>query len=315
MEVIFSHGDADGICSAALLYSKYTTAKLWITTPVGLLKDLRSCDAERVFICDIAISERDKDPLFEEFKRISDDGELVYVDHHPLPLHTLTSDIPSSKIVWDTWKSASELVFRFSGEEGWSHLALFGAIADYRDSTEFVIRKLDYYDKRTISLEAGLLSQCLGASRGDYAFKKEVIKDLGDGKMPSNMHRVVDRAISATKKEWRLYEYVSENVKRMDGIAVVSAPNGLSPTKAAKFAIGAAESPVGICAQHKNDHVDISVRKRSDLSLNLDYALRTIAPRLGGSGGGHESAAGARVPADRLEDLIKMLSKEVYAAL
>ncbi|MEE9594403.1 MAG: DHH family phosphoesterase, partial [Candidatus Hydrothermarchaeales archaeon] len=141
MEVIYSHGDADGICSAALLYKAHPTAELWITTPVGLLKDLKSCNAERVYMGDIAISERDKAQLFEEFKRISDNGELVYIDHHPLPLETLTSDIPVSKVVWDTGKSASELVFRFLGDAEGSHLALFGAIADYRDATDFVIKE------------------------------------------------------------------------------------------------------------------------------------------------------------------------------
>ncbi len=316
MEVIFSHGDADGICSAALIYSKYPNAQIWITTPVGLLKDLKSIEAARVFFCDIAISEKDKVPLFEEFKRISSDGELVYIDHHPLPLNTLTSDIPSKKVVWDTGKSASELTFRFLGDgHANSHLALFGAIADYRDDTKFVKGEFDYYDKRTIFLESGLLAQCLGVSRGDYAFKKELINELAEGKMPSALPRVVKKAISATKKEWRLYRYVREKVENVNGIAIVNAANGLSPTKAAKFAIGAAGSKVGVCVQQKANHVDISVRKKSDLSLNLDYALRTIAPRLGGSGGGHASAAGARVPVDRLEDLIKMLSKEVKAAL
>lgn len=315
MKVIFSHGDTDGICSAALLYSSNPKAELWITTPVGLLKDLRSCDADGVFICDIAISERDKEELLGEFKRISDGGELVYIDHHPLPLHTLTSDLPCSKVVWDAKKSSSELTYRYAGGNTNSHIALFGAIADYLDETEFIAKEFDHYDKRTIYLEAGLLAQCLGAAMGDYGFKREVIKGLAQGKMPSSIPSVVEKAVSSSEKEWRLYEYVKNKVRRVDGVAVVDAQIGLSPTKAARFAIGAAGLPVGICVQARDDYVDISVRKRSDVTLDLNHALRIIAPRLGGSGGGHDSAAGARVPKERLNEFINMLSKEVHAAL
>ncbi|MEE8168449.1 MAG: DHHA1 domain-containing protein [Candidatus Hydrothermarchaeales archaeon] len=315
MEMIFSHGDTDGICSAALAYSKYPEAELWISTPIGLLKDVKACNADLTVICDLAISERDKDALFREFKRISSKGELNYIDHHPLPLYTLTGDLPCTKIMWDTKKSSSELTYRFLNLDDMSHLALFGAIADYCDSTRFVVEELDFYDKRTISLEAGLLSQCLGVSRGDYSFKREIIKELANGKMPSSMQRVVRKALKASKKEWQLYDYVRENVHELEGLAVIRTPNGLSPTKAAKFAIGAAGSPVGLSTQDRDSYVDISVRKRYDLSLDLNHVLRTIAPRLGGSGGGHESAAGARIPKEKFEEFVMLLSTEVFAAL
>lgn len=312
---IFAHGDSDGVCSASLIRARYPEAEIWITRPVGLLKDMKTCEDERVFICDIAICERDKRELFEEFKRIAAKGQLTYIDHHPLPLDTLAGDVPCTKIVRDTKKSASELVYNFLKKELHSEMnrvALFGAIADYCDETEFIRNELNAYDKRTIYLESGLLSQGLGESKGDYAFKKKVVAELSRMAMPSRIDGLARKALEATKKEWRLYEYVQKSVSRVGELAIVrDVPRGTSPKKAAKFAIGVTSCAVGMGSVVRGDKAEISLRKRDGFYLNLDRVLRTIAPRFGGSGGGHESAAGARIPKDKLEDFIKMLAKEI----
>lgn len=319
MQAIFTHGDADGICAASLLLAKYPEAGIWITHPVGLLKDLKEFDAEEVFICDIAISEKDKEELFQEFDRIRRRGSLVYIDHHPLPLGVMSGDLPCTKVIRDTTKSTSELTYRLLKEEipkEMNRPALFGAISDYCDETEFVSNELDVYDKRTIYLEAGLLSQCLGESKGDYDFKKGIIRELSLIKTPSEIEGVVDRALNATKKEWRLHEYVKQNVVLRNGVAVIKdVPTGVSSTKAAKFAIGVTGSSIGVSTVSRDDHVDISVRKRRGFPLDLNYVLRTIAVRLNGSGGGHPSAGGARVPRDKLDQFIEALGREISSLI
>jgi RecJ-like exonuclease len=312
---IFSHGDADGICSSSLLMAKYPDAEPWITSPVGLLKDLRECEEDTVFICDVAISERDREELFKEFKRFSEKGSITYIDHHPLPLGVVSADLPCSRVMMSSVKSSSELTYHFLKEDiprEMDRVALFGAISDYCDDTEFVFSELDIYDKRTIYLEAGLLSQCLGESKGDYAFKKDIIRELSQQKLPSQIEGVVDRALQATKKEWKLYDYVEKKVSLYDGIAVISdVPKGLSPTKAAKFAMGLTGAKIGISTTKRDGHVDISVRKRRDFPIDLNRTLRTIALRFDGTGGGHPNAAGARVPEDELDGFLKFLAKEI----
>ncbi|MDD4497418.1 MAG: DHH family phosphoesterase, partial [Methanosarcinaceae archaeon] len=68
---------------------------------------------------------------------------------------------------------------------------------------------------------------------------------------------------------------------------------------------------VGIAAEHRqNKHVyDLSIRSRGPVDVNL--ALRTIAPRFGGSGGGHPLAAGARIPENLLESFLHAFDKEI----
>lgn len=312
---ILAHGDADGVCSASLILARYPDADVWITRPVGLLKDIKACEDERVFICDIAICERDRKELFEEFERICASGELTYIDHHPLPLDTLSGDVPCTKILRDTRKSASELVYSFLKKELQSEMnrvALFGAIADYCDETEFIRKELDAYDKRTIYMESGLLSQALGESKGDYSFKRKTIAQLSRLAMPSNIGGLVKKALEATRKEWKLYQYVRKNVSKAGELAIVrDVPRGTSPKKAAKFAMGVTSCAVGLGSVVRGDKAEISLRKRKNFYLNLDRVLRTIATRFGGSGGGHESAAGARIQKEKLEEFIKVLAKEI----
>ncbi len=311
---VFTHGDTDGICSAAVLLAGYPNAKVWITSPVGLLKDLKNCNDEEVFILDIALSERDREDIFKELERLSQ-GKTVYIDHHPLPDGVLSGDLPCTKVIIDQSCSASELTYQWLKEkvpDGTRRVALFGAISDYCDENHLIKTEIDTYDRRTIYLEAGLLSQCLGESKGDYAFKKEMINKLSKGKMPSESDKVIKRAISATKKEWRLYKFVHDNVVIHNGVAVMrDIPRGISPTKAAKFAVGIGGCSLGLGIKKRDGYVDISVRKKRDFHLDLNRALRTIALRYDGSGGGHPSAAGVRIPAEHLEAFIDTLAKEV----
>jgi RecJ-like exonuclease len=313
---IIVHGDTDGVCSGAIALNKYPNASVWFTHPVGLLPDIKKIKAKRYILCDLAISEREKEDLFEEFLKISSSSELIYIDHHPLPLDTIAGDIPATQVVRDLTKSASELAYTYFGNESMKLVALFGAISDYyTDKTDFVMRTLDVYDKRTIYLEAGLLSQALRTQgKRDYKFKRNLINVLSKGTMPSSNAKIVSSAIAGTKKEWETIEFVKKTVEAVDGIAVLwDVPRGYSPTKSAKFALGATGLSVAISTRKRKTYVDISARKLRTFSLDLNRTFRTIAPRFGGSGGGHPTAAGARIPQKHFNQFFEALQKEVEA--
>ncbi|MFQ6136199.1 MAG: DHHA1 domain-containing protein [Candidatus Hydrothermarchaeales archaeon] len=316
---ILTHGDTDGLCAGALAYARYPEGEVWFTHPAGLLNDLKDVDAEIVIICDVAISEGDKNKIFSQFTRISGSGELLYIDHHPLPLETLSGDLPCTQVVRDRTKSASELTFRFFEAEippELNRVALFGAISDYCDETKFIRDELDIYDKRTIYLEAGLLSQCLNEARGNPNYKREVLYQLANGAMPSEIDGVVEKAMKSTEKEWDAYSYVHRRVEVVDGIAIVkNVPRGISPTKVAKFSMGIAGKDIGIGLKFKKDFADLGVRKRGDFPLDLNRVLRTIAPRFGGTGGGHPTAGGARIPKEHLDEFISAFAKEISAII
>ncbi|WP_456473952.1 DHHA1 domain-containing protein [Candidatus Pyrohabitans sp.] len=322
---VFIHGDTDGVCSGALTVARYPRAEIWFSHPTGFLKDLREFPDEPegkkglFVICDIAISEKDKFEIFKELERIGKNWEVVYIDHHPLPLETLSGDIPCHRILSDTSRSSSELtyqlfrrgIFRDGLDRDMERVALFGAISDFNDGTDFISTELNYFDKRTIYMEAGILSQSLGDSKFDYDFKKMVVRNLAKKKMPSQIDEVVARAIRATKKEWKLYDFVNKHVELIEGMAVVrKLPKGVSPTKAAKFAIGKTGAGVGLCMVRRNGHYDITFRRHADFPVDLNETLRLVSLRFEGSGGGHPAAAGARIPGEHLEDFLITVSRE-----
>ncbi|MFQ6105784.1 MAG: DHHA1 domain-containing protein, partial [Candidatus Hydrothermarchaeaceae archaeon] len=219
-----------------------------------------------------------------------------------------------TRVVRDLTKSASELTFKYFGK-GVDHLnriALYGAISDYCDETDFVREELCFYDKRTIYLEAGLLSQSLGESRSDYGFKREIMKNLASGKEPNSIPGVVENAINSAKKEWVVYERIKDIVRVVGDLAIIdNIEKGVSAGKAAKFSIGITEKNIGVGIRVRHDFADISVRKKGNFPMDLDLVLRSIAFRLGGSGGGHASAAGARIPSRNIDEFIRTLADEV----
>jgi RecJ-like exonuclease len=312
---VLTHGDTDGICSAALARSIFPEAEIWFTRPIRLLRDLSAIEpGAMVMIFDVAINESDKEKIFQKMKELAQRDEVLYVDHHPLPPGTLKKDFPVTQLALQTGASSSELVFRLLVQDSKSDLdrvALWGAIADYCEDTDFVRERLNKYDRRTIYMEAGLLTQGIGEARGDYQFKRDLVIKLAQGIPPTEMPDVVERALRATKREWEIYDYVKKHAVLEDNVAVVrDLPSG-SLGKCALYALGVTGADVGICTRVDKEEIDVSVRRRTDARINLDEMLRRITSRLGGSGGGHESAAGASIPNNTLENFLDTVKREI----
>ncbi len=312
---ILAHGDADGICAAALARARLPEAEVWFTRPVTLLRDLNEVElGTAVVILDVAISESQKVQIFERMRELAKNDEVVYIDHHPLPPETLKRDIPATQLVHSVAASTSELTFKLFRSEldpDLDRVAIWGAIADYIEETDFVREGLSKYDRRTIYLEAGLLSQALAEAAGDYHFKRDVVLKLARGVPPSEISEVVERAMKATRRDWEVWRYVKEHVKREGNLAIVhNLPSG-SLGKAALYALGITGADVGICTRVNEAEVDMSLRRRVGIGLDLNVLLRHITARVGGSGGGHEGAAGATVPVERFDEFLDTLKKEI----
>jgi RecJ-like exonuclease len=312
---ILTHSDADGICAAAIAKARFPDAEIWFTRPVALLKDLQTIQfGTVVIILDVAISETHKTQIFQRIKELAKGDEVVYIDHHPLPPGTLKNDVPATHISHSTGPSTSELAFRFFQGDinpDLDRVGLWGAIADYAVETDFVHAGLNKYDRRTIYMEAGLLSQALGEAAGDYHYKRDIVLKLAQSMPPSDIPEVVERAVKATKREWEIWRYVKEHVKKDGNLAIVyDLPVG-SLGKTALYALGTTGADVGICTRTVEKEVDLSARRREGVDIDLNTMLRHITARIGGSGGGHEGAAGATIPVELFETFIEAFRTEI----
>lgn len=313
---IFTHGDGDGLCAGAIALAADMNAKVFFTHPYGLLEDLGNVNEnDRVIICDIALSENRLEALMEKFSEIADGGGLTYIDHHPLPDSLSIRDIPG-KVVHRPDASASELaywLFRDQLSHGIDRLAIIGAVSDFMDGTSLIHSLLCNWDKRTVYFETGVLVQGIEGRKRDYDFKRQLIAHLATGGTPSGYEGLVKAATVNTEREEEVVRDLEKHIRFEGGIAyVINYPFSLGKT--ATYARAIAQAAVGIAGEGRGKMIDMSLRTcRRDLDLNR--MLRKIAPKLGGSGGGHLQAAGARIPEERFAEFIKELKSSINEAI
>ncbi|PUA33701.1 MAG: hypothetical protein B7O98_01675 [Zestosphaera tikiterensis] len=313
---ILAHGDSDGVCSAAIakaaLSSRYDEVKVFFTHPAGLLEDLTNFASGDLIIVDVAINETHVENIRNYLRNYG--GEVTYIDHHPPPLNTSVEDLGFTETYVDYVEEAStsELTYRKYRKElskDFDRVALYGAIADYADVTPWVEEALSRWDKRQIYFEAGILSQGLENSRKLYNLKRDVVNHLSKNLRPSTHEELLKRALNQTQENEKLLTWVEQNVRIEGRVAYVLNPPGSIPI-AAIYTLRTANTEVGIAGEVRNDLIVMSLRT-TNKKLNLNNTLRKITPTIGGSGGGHKNAAGARIPKENLSKLIELLNEEL----
>jgi RecJ-like exonuclease len=311
--VVLCHADCDGICSGAIAQARYPNAEVFFTKPVSFLHDLKNTDAGRIIICDIAITKRDAKEIVMELGKKSRNSEVLYFDHHQLPGNLKESDIKVTKYEHVLNVSASEIVYRhfqkdIPRERIW--IALYGAIGDYEDDTEFAKEKIANWDRRALFFEVSTLILGIKNREFDsYDAKRHIIKTMAHGENPSDVPGLVKSAKVAVTREFELYDFIKEHAKKQGHVGLmVNMPHFGFRGPAALFAATVTDSPVGMCVYDRRKHVDVTARKRNtDIALNK--LMERAAEAVGGSGGGHSEAAGARIPSGTLDEFVKQVNE------
>ncbi len=171
---VLAHGDADGVSSAAVvkaaLAGECEAVRVYFTHPVDSDKDFEAFAEGDVYVVDVAIDEKTAEEVRRVFRSYG--GRVAYIDHHPLSV-----DLPGVEVVHEVGSSASELAYRHLGGRSprlCSRVALYGAIGDYLDHTEWVEEALEAWDRRLVYFEAGVLMQVLEWARRDHEFRRAV---------------------------------------------------------------------------------------------------------------------------------------------
>lgn len=311
---IITHGDTDGICSGAIALSAFKRARVYFSHPSGLAEDLQQVDGDYV-ICDIAIPQHSMGEVMDQLRRIERAGHRgKYIDHHPLPEGFEEAGFPAELVhslnscgAEQTYETYENLIGR-----DLSRVAIYGAIGDYLDGTPTILELLKGWDKRHLYLEAGLLIEYVDSIGRNHELKRKLVQYLSANNLPSSDEVLVHKAISeALKDEW-MRTKVKDLVRVVGGIAyLLDADWSLS--KGAIYARAEVDAKVGIGAETRKGFVEMSLRTTSG-DINLNRILNEIAPPLGGSGGGHAKAAGARVPVERWERFLSVLDQAIGGA-
>jgi len=308
---ILAHGDCDGICSAALAFAAFPEAQVFFTHPAGLLSDLNVVDGD-VVILDVAATTKHFLQLVEKLAELSEKHTVIYVDHHPLRGMEKHLREAVTELVYEEGRSASDLAFHFFRDylsEEMSRVAVYGAIADYFDDVPSIRRLLRMWDKRELYFETGILVQGVERARRRYNFKRRVAEHLSENKLPSELPELVERAVQEAAVDEEMRKEVLRRAARYGEVAyVLNVP--WSTGKAAIYARAKYDVSVGAAGEERGKFIDLSLRTlREDLDLGAIVA--EIAGSLGGVGGGHKKAAGARIPIGSFPSFVRELDRVV----
>jgi len=299
--------DVDGCICAALV--RYATKSNFLLTDYGHIKEcLRNIQKKYdvVYLCDLGFSET----LLEEFLRIRQFAELIYIDHHPLDEHLLKrlSEM-EVEIVHDLQECASVLTFNFLNkflpkESGL--LASFAAFSDRQENGPIAKALIERYDRDFILFETMLLSYAL--ERADVSFKRKIVRHLSGLEYPHQIEGVTELALEQANRIIILRKELPYKSSKLDNIAYFEAREDSSGT-IANLLLDVCEANIGIgyTTNQQNQTSDLSIRARSNLKINLGKVTSQLAKELGGFGGGHPRASGARIPTSALTKFIQAL--------
>jgi len=308
---ILTHSDCDGICAGALALAKNRRAKIFFTKPVSFLRDLKETKSDNIIVCDIALTKKDAVQIMKEFRKKK--GKITYFDHHPIPSNVNKKDIEKNiEYVYNTKQSSSELVFRhyqneLPRERIW--IAIYGAIADYTEDTPLIQERLRNWDKNALYFEVSTLVMGIKRDFNNYDKKRKIVNMLSVGKNPSDVNGLVMSAKKAVNDEFDLYEILKERAESFGNIGYVKDLHGFGFRGAsALFSATITNKPLGMCIHTRDYHLDITMRRR-DEKIKIGKVAEKAAEKVGGSGGGHDAAGGARIPVGSLDRFLNEVNK------
>jgi single-stranded-DNA-specific exonuclease len=312
---ILTHADCDGMCAAAIALAKYNDAVVFFTKPVSLLPDFQNTKADRIIICDIALTKSHAAKIGGLFLKRSKNCEIIYFDHHQVPDTMPRVALSAIEHVHRLNVSTSELIYRhyqkdIPRERVW--IALYGAIGDYEDDTPFAMERIANWDKRALYFEVSTLVMGIKNKQfASYDAKRNIVETMSLGKNPSDVPGLVRSAKLAVTREFELYDYIKRHAEKFGKIGVIKRlPQFGFRGPAALFAATVTDTVIGVYVCERDGHTDITVRKRNS-KIALNKLMEEAAETVGGSGGGHSEAAGARIPQGTLDKFLHHVNQMV----
>lgn len=313
MTTILTHGDADGLCCAALIKmtAQYAKAEVIFTHPMGLIDDMKDLDDDLI-ITDIAVDQRSYEEIYKILKNVTISHSVLYIDHHagPRPLPPKVIDILDDRVC------ATELVFRYFYHQlpkSADRIACIGAICDYLEHTLLMEELMHRFERRTLYLDAGLMAQGLKNGSTDYNNLRDFVNLFALGKYPCEIPKLVNRALEITREDKETKKLILKKYQTGQNIAWIENPES-SKSKAAHWIMGDSGKIIGITIllrENKPNMADFTIRGRN--LIDLRKIIPILAQNMGGSGGGHPNAIGARIPREKKEMFLKIIDNTISA--
>ncbi len=301
--------DVDGCVCAALI--KHARKSHFLLANYGNINEcLRSIykTYNLVYVCDLGINET----TVKEFSRIRQFAELTYIDHHPLD--TSVSEairMMGVKVIHSYLDCASILTYNLF-EADLSHeaglLASYAAVSDRLENGPMAKKVIRRYDRDFVLFETMMLSYALEKSDADYK-KKEIVPSLSKLEYPHRIPDVSNFALKHADRVTSLRIELPSKAQRIRNVFYADA-KGDSPGAIANLLIEICDAEIGVGydTNEQTKITDLSIRGAASSRVDLGEKVSKLAKIVGGTGGGHKKASGARIPTSKLNEFLQALS-------
>jgi RecJ-like exonuclease len=203
------------------------------------------------------------------------------------------------------------VTYRSGLPEGGRLLALYGAVTDYMDGSADATQMMETFDRQFVLLECTMLAYALAKNGRDYAYAEMLVKELALMKAPHSIDEVGKDALEQAEVVRKLADEVKSKGTRMGKLAYMKTAESATGN-VAKLLLGAFGVAVGVAYKEKAGGVaELSLRSTSESGIHLGKEIGIIAQKHGGSGGGHEKAAGCSVPSSEVQGLLADLESRL----
>jgi len=298
--LIISHGDGDGVCACAICYQALDkNAIILFAQPFNiehrfeeLFRNGELPSFDNIYIIDIAYNGNIE--AYLEYLRGSN-KRVIYIDHH---FQSLTIKGRYEGVI-DTNYSASTLTAYY-----FHVLTPLEKIGSACDKT-IMLAKLD-----PLYEEAETLRKALAYEPDDDIFRLKLVKELADGKMPSEIEEVIERGNKCEEERNMLYELALKNIEYEDERVIIVNMKpmdlvGRAGSIASRMAI---ENKKAVFLIYGNSKTIITARSHRDLDINIGKIMHKYY-----NGGGHKYAGSGNIGNDNdIGRLIKEIPRIVW---
>jgi RecJ-like exonuclease len=273
---------------------------------------------EHLFICDLGLSKKNEQKFAELLHRVVSTGaEVIYIDHHDISKETLQAlkkaDVTLVRTIEECTSMQVYTKYKKKLPEHAAFFAAMGALTDYMENKPLASSTVSRFDRQFLMLESTALSYMISANQHDDAFLIKMVETLAKMKYPHDIKGGFDMAEKFAKKVANAVESIRESVVKLDNLAHAASSVDLSSSMVVNFVLGSSGKPAAMVYKLKDDLKSyvVSIRGSADCKVHLGRLTNDIASELGGSGGGHDRAAGAVIPKANLQKFIETLNKKI----
>ncbi len=307
-----SHGtDVDG-CACAALVTCATHGQFRLVDYGRITECLQGIPDryDVVYLCDLGLNAAQVAAL----DRVRGFAAVRYVDHHPLAAALLAQlEGLGVEVVHDRRDCASVLAFnalRAALPRDAGLLAAYAAVSDRLEGGPLARALLARYDRDLVYFEAMALAYAL--DRADDRLKRRWVTQLAALTYPHQIEAVPRLAVEQAERIAGLRQTLAARAVTRGRVAYVDAGGDALGT-VANLLLDVCEAAIGV-SYHLDETrrlADLSLRGRDGVAVDLGQITAQLASAMGGFGGGHPLASGARLPAARLPDFLHALVHHV----